>query len=134
MQQASIAQRTRGTRRNFAAGTRRAGTLYRIWVVHNDGVAQGFALVVHELAINAAKHGALTQPSGSIYVRWSLDTSSAEPSIHFIWPERGGPPSSPPEHRGFGTLLIERAVASSDRPPRFDYGQEGLTYELTALC
>ena len=98
------------------------------------GIAQGFALVVHELATNAAKHGALTQPSGSICVRWSLDTSSAEPSIHFIWQERGGPPSSPPEHRGFGTLLLERAVASSDRPPRFDYGQEGLTYELTALC
>ena len=36
MQQASIAQRTRGTRRNFAAGTRRAGTLYRIWGVHNE--------------------------------------------------------------------------------------------------
>jgi two-component sensor histidine kinase len=98
------------------------------------GIAQGFALVVHELATNAAKYGALTQPSGSICVRWSLDTSSAEPSIHFIWQERGGPPSSPPDRRGFGTLLLERAVASSDRPPRFDYGQEGFTYELTALC
>jgi len=98
------------------------------------GIAQGFALVVHELATNAAKYGALTQPSGSICVRWSLDTSFAEPLIHFMWQERGGPPSNPPEHRGFGTLLLERAVASSDRPPRFDYGQEGFTYELTALC
>jgi two-component sensor histidine kinase len=97
-------------------------------------VAQSFALVVHELATNAVKYGALTKPSGRVSINWTLDAGSEEPTVSFTWRERGGPPAKPPEHRGFGSLLLEKAIASPSGPPRFDFGPEGLTYEITALC
>jgi two-component sensor histidine kinase len=98
------------------------------------GVAQGFALIIHELATNAVKYGALTRPSGKITVRWSLNAGIEEPTVSFTWQERGGPPAAPPEHRGFGSLLLEKAVASSGDPPRFEYGPDGFVYRITALC
>jgi two-component sensor histidine kinase len=98
------------------------------------GAAQGFALLVHELATNAVKYGAFTTPSGSVSVRWCLNAGEEEPTITFTWREQGGPAAAPPKHRGFGTLLLERAVASRGGPPRFDYAPEGFTYQITALC
>jgi two-component sensor histidine kinase len=98
----------------------------------NANAAQGFALVLHELATNAAKHGAMTTDTGNVSVRWSLDASSGEPLIHFQWQERGGPPARPPTRKGFGTVLLQRAVAATGKPPHFDYSEEGFTYEVTA--
>jgi two-component sensor histidine kinase len=98
----------------------------------NPNAAQGFALIMHELATNAAKHGSLTTESGTVSVCWSIDTSSTEPTIVFQWQERGGPPVTPPKRKGFGTVLLERAVPTSDTPPRFDYSREGFTYEVRA--
>lgn len=45
----------------------------------NSNAAQGFALILHELTTNAAKHGALSAEAGTVSVRWSVDTSGAEP-------------------------------------------------------
>jgi two-component sensor histidine kinase len=98
------------------------------------GVAQGFALIVHELATNASKYGALTTPSGRVSVHWSLNTALDEPTITLTWEEHGGPPVVSPEHRGFGTLLLEKAVTSAADPPRFSYGPAGFTYQITARC
>jgi two-component sensor histidine kinase len=94
-------------------------------------VAQGFALILHELATNAAKHGALSRPAGTVTVEWFTEASSF-PALIFRWRERGGPPASPPKCRGFGTRLLEVAVASADTPPRFEYYPEGFAYELRA--
>jgi two-component sensor histidine kinase len=94
--------------------------------------AQGFALIMHELATNAAKHGALTSDSGRVAVRWALEHENTEPIVCFQWQERGGPPALPPERKGFGTLLLQHAVANLDSPPRFDYTSEGFSYELRA--
>lgn len=98
----------------------------------NPNAAQGFALIMHELATNAAKHGSLTTESGTVSVRWSVDTSATEPTIVFQWQERGGPPVTPPKRKGFGTVLLERAVPTSGTPPHFDYSREGFTYEVRA--
>jgi two-component sensor histidine kinase len=98
----------------------------------NPNAAQGFALITHELATNAAKHGSLTAEAGTVSVRWSIDASVAEPTIVFQWQERGGPPVKPPQRRGFGTVLLERAVATSSTPPQFDYSREGFAYEVRA--
>jgi two-component sensor histidine kinase len=98
----------------------------------NPNAAQGFALILHELATNAAKHGAMTSDSGTVSVQWSLDATSAEPGIFFQWKERGGPPIAPPKRRGFGTVLLERAVPTTGDPPRLDYSQGGFTYEVRA--
>lgn len=94
--------------------------------------AQGFALIMHELATNAVKHGALTVHGGKVAVRWSIVGNPAEPVILFRWRERGGPPAAPPTTKGFGSILLEHAVASSDHPPQFEYTAEGFTYELRA--
>jgi two-component sensor histidine kinase len=98
----------------------------------NPNAAQGFALIMHELTTNAAKHGAFTTNCGTVSVRWSFDATSPEPAILFRWQERGGPPVTPPKRKGFGSVLLERAVATAENPPHFDYSREGFTYEVRA--
>ena len=98
----------------------------------NPSAAQGFALIMHELATNAAKHGSLTTEAGTVSILWSIDTSAAEPTLVFKWQERGGPPVNPPKRKGFGTVLLERAVATSGSPPLFEYGPEGFSYLVRA--
>ena len=101
----------------------------------DPNATQSFALVVHELITNATKHGALTMDIGTVSVRWAIDSSGAEPTIVFQWQERGGPEVSPPKRKGFGTVLLERAITTSGAPPHFDYSPEGFTYEVrTALA
>ncbi|WP_336800694.1 sensor histidine kinase [Kaistia sp. MMO-174] len=69
---------------------------------------------MHELATNAAKYGALSVPQGRVEVRWALRPD--DPS-HFElhWRESGGPAVTPPLHKGFGTRLIQQALAAELR-------------------
>jgi len=99
----------------------------------NPTTAQGFALILHELVTNAAKHGALVTARGSVSVRWSIDVSPGGPVMLFQWRERGGPAVTPPKHKGFGTILLERALPYHGQPPDFMYAPEGLTYELRTM-
>lgn len=99
----------------------------------NSGDAQAFALLLHELATNAAKHGALSNENGTAFVHWALDAATTDPTIHFHWQERGGPVVTPPKRKGFGTILLERAIATPAVPPRFDYSPEGFSYEVRAV-
>lgn len=65
------------------------------------------ALVLHELATNAAKYGSLSQSNGRLDVSWRLtDQGAAEIS----WCESGGPPVVPPERTGFGSVLLTRSI------------------------
>lgn len=72
--------------------------------------AQAVMLALHELATNAAKHGSLSRPEGSVRTSWSVTDSGV---VVFDWIESGGPPvfAPTPERRGFGTRLLERALA-----------------------
>jgi PAS domain S-box-containing protein len=82
------------------------------------------ALAFHELAINALKFGALSAPAGHVDVRWSI-----EPDDQLIieWAERGGPAVRPPEHRGFGTRIVETALPNElGGAVAIDYRAEGL--------
>lgn len=65
------------------------------------------ALVLHELATNAAKYGALSRASGNVEVRWAID---APGDCEISWREHGGPLVNKPGRSGFGTALIERAI------------------------
>ena len=92
---------------------------------------QGFGMVIHELATNAAKHGALASGSGNVSVVWSSSVLDGElPRLLFRWRERGGPTVKVPTHKGFGSSILERAIDTSDHPAQFDYAPEGLTYDL----
>lgn len=73
--------------------------------------AETFALAIHELATNALKYGALSQPSGRIEVSWRIDESTAPAQLMFEWREHGGPQVPPPPRKGFGTELLERTLA-----------------------
>jgi two-component sensor histidine kinase len=100
----------------------------------NPGAAQGFALALHELVTNAAKYGSLSTEGGVVSVRWAIDATTAETTVHFRWQERGGPPVTIPKRKGFGTVLLERALATtSGVPPHFDYSPEGFSYEVKAV-
>jgi two-component sensor histidine kinase len=96
-------------------------------------LAQGFALIVHELATNAAKHGALSTEQGSVNVQWQVDLAVGNTSLLFRWTESGEPPAAAPKRKGFGTVLLERAVASAGDPPRLNYTEQGFTYQLRAV-
>ncbi len=68
----------------------------------------GLALGLHELATNAAKYGALSLPEGRVAIDWALDDGQ----LLLEWRESGGPPVVQPQRKGFGTRLLERALAS----------------------
>ncbi|MDG5493824.1 HWE histidine kinase domain-containing protein [Niveispirillum sp. BGYR6] len=68
--------------------------------------AQAFAMVLHELATNAAKHGALSLPEGRLSIDWGFTDQGRQLTLE--WRESDGPPVTPPERRGFGTLVIRQ--------------------------
>jgi two-component system CheB/CheR fusion protein len=69
------------------------------------------AMAIHELASNAAKYGALSTTAGQLTVAWDILPRADVPLLALTWAEEGGPAVSPPTRRGFGTTLIERALA-----------------------
>jgi len=88
----------------------------------NDALSLGLAM--HELATNASKYGALSQPGGSVKVCWQQDEESL---VRVEWIERGGPPVPPVRGRGFGTDLIERIVAHElHNPVELEFEPEGV--------
>jgi two-component sensor histidine kinase/CheY-like chemotaxis protein len=69
--------------------------------------ATALALALHELAVNAVKHGALTSEMGEVDVRWRRKSDGG---FELDWVETGGPYASPPAHKGFGSLLLEQVT------------------------
>jgi two-component sensor histidine kinase len=74
-------------------------------------VALTIAMVLHELATNAIKYGALASAGGRISLAWRFVDGAPEPTLRMIWRESGGPSVQPPERKGFGSTLIEASVA-----------------------
>jgi PAS domain S-box-containing protein len=74
-------------------------------------MALALAMALQELATNAVKYGALSNESGQVGVRWSVDGNATPPCLRIRWEETGGPPVQAPKRRGFGTRLIERSLA-----------------------
>ncbi|HET6518311.1 MAG TPA: sensor histidine kinase, partial [Geminicoccaceae bacterium] len=68
------------------------------------------SLVLHELATNAAKYGALSAPGGRVAVTWRAEAARGRP-LSLDWTERDGPRVDEPTRCGFGRRLIERSVA-----------------------
>ena len=68
--------------------------------------AQSLALVLHELATNAVKYGALSVPQGHVALTWELTPTE----LTLRWQESGGPSPSRPTHRGYGTRVINGSI------------------------
>jgi two-component sensor histidine kinase/PAS domain-containing protein len=75
--------------------------------------ALSMSLVMHELGTNALKYGALSQPDGTVRIRWRVDDGAAEPRFVISWAETGGPPPHQPERQGFGSKLIQMGLVGT---------------------
>ena len=90
--------------------------------------------MLHELATNAVKHGALSAPEGRVRVGWAVEEAEGGRRLRLRWEERGGPRGRPPAARGFGTRLIE-GVATDELGGHAEltFAAEGLEAEITVL-
>ena len=83
--------------------------------------ALSLAMALHELAVNAVKHGALSTSSGQVRLEWT----HVDNSIALEWRESGGARVAPPERSGFGTRLLGRSLKAE-----LVFAPEGLTCRL----
>ncbi len=75
--------------------------------------AVALTLCLHELATNAAKHGALSVKDAQVRLTWRTDEIGPRRRLSLEWTETGGPAPAPPEgHAGFGSRLLTRALAA----------------------
>ena len=75
-------------------------------IVLKPDAVQHLGLALHELATNASKYGALSDPNGGVVIRWNDHNDK----VQFSWHEKGGPPVTSPQRRGFGRVVIEEIV------------------------
>jgi PAS domain S-box-containing protein len=95
--------------------------------------AVSMAMAVHELATNAVKYGALANDGGWVEIGWTVQPVAAGIDLRLSWVERGGPPVTPPERRGFGTRLIARSLGSENGVAELTYPPEGARCEITVV-
>ena len=117
--------------------------------------ALSLALMIHELATNAAKYGAFSVPGGRVGIAWTVsqlrwrddapdegqeepdeepdEGQEAEPVVTLTWAESGGPPVTVPTRKGFGSRLIERGFSGAvGGQTRMTYAREGVTCRIRA--
>ena len=95
--------------------------------------AQALGMAIHELATNASKYGALSEPNRRVNVRWNVtDAENGEQAFVMSWSERGGPSVVEPARRGFGSKVICLLTESSlNGTVELDYAPSGLFWRLT---
>ncbi|MEO3433263.1 PAS domain S-box protein [Inquilinus sp. CAU 1745] len=74
--------------------------------------ALAISMALHELSTNAAKYGALSREDGKVELRWKIESNGEAPRLKLRWEESGGPKVVEPKRKGFGSRLIERALAA----------------------
>lgn len=101
-------------------------------VVLNAKSSIALAMVINELTTNAAKHGALSTPSGAVSVTWNtVEEPDGGAFLILKWLEKDGPAAPKPSHAGFGTRMIDRAV-SGELAGHYDcaYTEEGFSCQI----
>ncbi len=94
--------------------------------------AQTIGMAVHELATNAAVHGALSG-SGTVDITWQVVDDGASPRLRLSWQERDGPTVTRPAHTGFGhTVLLRTTEHALGGRCELTYADAGLTWTLSA--
>ena len=95
----------------------------------SPAVALTFALLVHELATNAAKYGALSNATGKVSIARSL----SGPRLTVVWRESDGPTVNPPSHSGFGTRRFYRALGQFGGTVDANFAPTGLVCNLSMV-
>jgi len=88
-----------------------------------------FALILHELATNAVKHGAWSQAAGIVDISWTTDLARDGGGVEFVWTERNGPGVATPTRNGLGIKLIKSALPTADVACTF--ASEGFSVLIT---
>ncbi len=90
------------------------------------------AMALHELHTNAVKHGALSNEGGRVRFEWDI-RGCGDLRLKLVWREQGGPPVKPPLRRGFGSQMIEYALAQELRGVvAMKFNPEGLVCTIDA--
>jgi two-component sensor histidine kinase len=99
-------------------------------IVINARAAHQFALIAHELATNALKHGALSTSGGRISITGNVEQLNGASTFSFLWTESGGPLVSEPTQKGFGSVILVDAAKQFGHRVAVNYDPQGLSYEL----
>jgi len=97
-------------------------------VLLEPNAAQSIAVILHELATNAAKYGALSMAKGQVDLDWSHDSDGR---LELRWTETGGPPVQMPTRDGFGGRILRQLTGQLNGAARFDWRVEGLDCRIT---
>jgi len=102
-----------------------------VWLSPNTAVALGMAF--HELATNAAKHGALSGENGRVRIEWTVSRSDAAADrVSIVWREAGGPRVANPSRRGFGSRLIVTGLAHQlNGDVRLEFDPDGVSCSIS---
>lgn len=91
-------------------------------------------MAIHELTTNAAKYGALSVPSGKVFVSWEAEPAEDGTRLKLVWEERGGPAVSLPKRQGFGSRLLHRVLATQlNAKVEMDFNPSGLRVAIDAV-
>jgi len=91
--------------------------------------AASWSMALHELCTNAIKHGAFKTDFGRVKIDWDAPSQGW---LHFRWREQGGPPVRRPEHRGFGSRLIESLGRELSGEANLSFEPAGLVCTIDA--
>jgi two-component system, chemotaxis family, CheB/CheR fusion protein len=96
-----------------------------VWL--NAREASLLAMALHELATNAVKYGALSNGKGQVRVEWNVVQNDQASRVTLSWQEIGGPAVVAVGKKGFGSVLIERALKAELGVAHLDFNPQGLT-------
>lgn len=96
--------------------------------------AVAIGLIIHELADNAIKYGALSTAAGHVDLDWQVSRITEGARLVLVWQERDGPPVIPPQTYGFGSVLIQRSLGKVlSSGVKHDFAPEGVHAEISLL-
>jgi len=139
---ASLAEIVGGAVGPYAPTGRCAAHGPDVWLSPPQALA--LAMALHELAVNAAKYGALSGEHGQVEIRWrrlplrptqdpDLQAGDEARVLRLVWTETGGPPLTPPTRRGFGVRLLEHGLGRDlGGSVRLDYPPQGVICHIEA--
>jgi PAS domain S-box-containing protein len=99
-----------------------------IWL--NASKSSLLAMGLHELATNAVKYGALSNGQGHVRVHWERLRADGADKVRLQWSEAGGPSVAPPSKKGFGSLLVERALKNELGNAEIDFAPAGVLCKI----
>ena len=125
---ADLAALARGQLEPYISSDARRLTMSGEAVLLPPDIATPFGLILHELATNAAKHGSLSAPNGTVELKWTIQGRRDERVLTMTWREKNGPVVQAPKSKGLGSALIEQAIPQAT--VRREFAPDGLLCKI----